>query len=239
MTATPFRFHLETLIELLLAATPQPFALQIGAMDGVRFDPIHSWLSRGGWKALLVEPLPDLFAALVRNYRDVPGLAFANVAIADHVGTLTLNRVDPEAIRSGAAPEWSVGASSVFDDRNSMGGVKISEADWARIRPHVRKETVACTTLAALLATECVERIDLLQIDTEGYDYQVLRQLDFGRFRPAIVHLEHYLLPPAEQACCAVPRNGYVLARAISTCCDDAFEYRPGRSEQRQRLLVT
>jgi FkbM family methyltransferase len=209
----PFAFRLDTLLERLVATTRDPFVLQVGAMDGVSYDPIHAWLARGGWRGLLVEPLPDLFAALVANYRGVAGLSFANVAIADHVGTATLNRVDPDAIRSGAAPEWSAGASSMFADRNSMGGVRIAEADWARIRPHVRTETVACTTLAALLEAERVERIDLLQIDTEGYDYQVLRQLDFARYRPAIVHLEYYLLPPQEQEACfaLLLRNGYVL----------------------------
>ncbi len=213
MTATPPAFRLDTLVDLLLAAVPKPFVLQIGAMDGVQFDPIHPFLRRGGWEGLLVEPLPDLFAALVANYRGVTGLRFANVAISDHIGTLALNRVDPEAIRSGAAPDWSIGVSSMFEDRNSIGGVKISDVDYARIRPHVLKQQVACTTLAALLQAEAVDRIDLLQIDTEGYDFQVLRQLDFARYRPAIIHLEHYLLPPQEQEACfaLLLRNGYVL----------------------------
>jgi FkbM family methyltransferase len=213
MPNSSFTFSLATLIDVLLESTPEPFVLQIGAMDGVQFDPIHPFLRRGGWGGLLVEPLPDLFAALVENYRGVPGLRFANVAISSHEGSITLNRVDPEAIRSGAAPDWSIGVSSMFEDRNSIGGVKISPVDYARIKPHVVKQTVACTTLARLLESEAVDRIDLLQIDTEGYDYQVLKQFDFERFHPSIIHLEHYLLPPDEQEACfaLLLRNGYVL----------------------------
>jgi FkbM family methyltransferase len=203
-------FQLAALVDLLLESTPSPFALQIGAMDGVRFDPIHPFLSRGGWSGLLVEPLPDLHAALVENYRDVPGLRFANVAISDHEGEIVLNRVDPEAIRSGAVPDWCIGISSVFDDRN-----------WIRdtsMTPYVVKQTVRCTTLAALLESQAVDRIDLLQIDTEGYDFNVLKQLDFGRFRPSIVHVEYINLPLDEQDACfeLLLRNGYVLGMSTS-----------------------
>ena len=213
MPTTPFMFHLATLIDRQLEVTRDPFVLQIGAMDGVQYDPIHPFLKKGGWSGLLVEPLPDLFAALVDNYRGVTGLRFANVAISDHEGSLSLNRVDPAAIRSGAAPDWTIGVSSMFEDRNSIGGVKISAVDYERIRPHLVKQTVASTTLASLLRSHDVDHIDLLQIDAEGYDYQVLKQLDFDRFRPSIVHLEHYLLPPAEQEACfaLLLRNGYVL----------------------------
>ena len=45
-------------------------------------------------------------------------------------------------------------------------------------------------TLPEVLAEQAVERIDLLVIDTEGHDYRVLGQLNFGRFSPAIIYLE-------------------------------------------------
>ena len=33
--------------------------------------------------------------------------------------------------------------------------------------------------------------VDVLQIDTEGYDYQVLRHFDFASSRPQVVMFEH------------------------------------------------
>jgi len=43
-----------------------------------------------------------------------------------------------------------------------------------------------------------VKAIDLLHIDTEGFDYQVLSQVDFHRYKPRVVLFEHHLLPDKE-----------------------------------------
>jgi FkbM family methyltransferase len=208
----PLRFSLEELAAHLRRQVAEPFFVQIGAMDGVRFDPVFPLVRDGGWRGLLVEPLRDHFEALVENYRGIPQMRFANVAVTEHSGTETINRVDPDAIRRGAAPEWAAGISSFFKDRNSIGGAHTSTADYNQLQGHVVQETVRCVTLGELLAEHRVERIDFLQIDTEGYDFRVLRQLDFARHRPALIHLEHYLLPPDEQRECfaLLLGHGYV-----------------------------
>ena len=36
-----------------------------------------------------------------------------------------------------------------------------------------------------------IESIDLLLIDTEGYDYQILMSIDFNKFKPKIIRFEH------------------------------------------------
>jgi FkbM family methyltransferase len=214
MSAAPaFRFTLESLVDLLRQSQPDPFLLQIGAMDGVRFDPLFPIVSAGGWHGLLVEPLPDLFERLVENHRGRAGLAFANVAVTEEAGTRSIHRVDPRAIAEGRTPEWAIGISSFFTDRNSLGGVLTSPEDFARVKPFVVRQEVRCVTLAELLAAHRIERIDLLQIDTEGYDYRILRQLDFARYRPAVIHLEHYLLPEDERKACfaLLLARGYVV----------------------------
>jgi FkbM family methyltransferase len=55
------------------------------------------------------------------------------------------------------------------------------------IEPYIACENVPCDTLRNILAVHDVMRVDLLHIDTEGYDYRVLRQFDFDRFRPRVV----------------------------------------------------
>jgi hypothetical protein len=39
----------------------------------------------------------------------------------------------------------------------------------------------------------------MLRIDTEGYDYNILKQLDFNLYKPSIINMEYYLLPINEQ----------------------------------------
>jgi len=45
--------------------------------------------------------------------------------------------------------------------------------------------------LDTLLVRHGVSRIDLLVIDTEGHDSEILRSLDFTRFRPVLLMFEH------------------------------------------------
>jgi hypothetical protein len=60
-----------------------------------------------------------------------------------------------------------------------------------------------------------VERVDLLEIDAEGYDLELLRAFDFARFAPAIVRFEHVHLSRAEwdEAVALLHRNGYRVVR--------------------------
>ena len=47
-----------------------------------------------------------------------------------------------------------------------------------------------CLTVDALLSRHNVQKIDLLHIDCEGFDYVILRQFDFTTLRPRIVLFE-------------------------------------------------
>jgi Methyltransferase FkbM domain len=67
------------------------------------------------------------------------------------------------------------------------------------IEPYIACENVPCDTLRNILAAHDVVRVDLFHIDTEGYDYRVLRQFDFDRFRPRVVLYEHTHLTKTER----------------------------------------
>ena len=52
---------------------------------------------------------------------------------------------------------------------------------------------------ANLLARHKVTAIDLLQIDAEGFDFEVIKMLDLRAMKPAIIHYEHFHLSPADR----------------------------------------
>ena len=58
--------------------------LQVGASDGLRWDPIRSFIVRDAWDGILVEPLPSVFDLLQSNYGYVKKskLVFVNAAIS-------------------------------------------------------------------------------------------------------------------------------------------------------------
>src|SRR3989338_9032362 len=74
------------------------FFVEIGAMDGVSFDPLYAVAKKHGWRGLLVEPLPDLFAKLKENYSGVAGVSFENMAVAEEKGEKVMYRVSPQAV---------------------------------------------------------------------------------------------------------------------------------------------
>jgi hypothetical protein len=54
--------------------------------------------------------------------------------------------------------------------------------------------------LPNLLRKHAVERIDVLHVDVEGYDWMVLRQFDLARYRPTVVRIERTSLAPDDVA---------------------------------------
>lgn len=175
------------------------FFLQVGAMDGKNFDPLFEHVRNYKWQGLLIEPLPDMFERLRRNYADCPGLLFENSAVTDTAGEIEIHRVPLHLIDADVVPSWAAGISSLYPDRNAIGGKRTPAEEFAKIRDHIEKQRVHGEPLPSILARHNIERVDLLQIDTEGHDYMVLRQFDFNRFRPELVQMEIYNLPEEER----------------------------------------
>ena len=76
------------------------------------------------------------------------------------------------------------------------------EQDFAAFwHEHRIVERVHCTTLEQLSTDYRLAQMDLLQIDAEGYDYSILRTLDFSRIRPRFINYERVLLQDDEPAC--------------------------------------
>jgi FkbM family methyltransferase len=152
------------------AGRPLTF-VQIGSNDGVIHDPLHSVVRACGWSGVLVEPLPGMFERLVANYDGVPGLVFENAAVGTVDGTSTLYSVDP---RPGD-PYW-VDQIASFDRATIR-----SHADViAGVEERIVEVPVASLTLPTLVSRHGLASIDVLHIDVEGYDFEVLKQIEFS-----------------------------------------------------------
>jgi len=156
--------------------------IQIGANDGQRFDPIHEFASSPHFEffGLAVEPVPRFYRALKQIYRNQPGIKAVNAAIHNTWSEATLYVVGEQFDRD--VPEWALGTASFSKEHV--------------IKPEVPEEyieaiTVPCVSLVGLMDREGFRKLDLLQIDTEGYDGEILRSIDFTKMRPAMIHFEH------------------------------------------------
>jgi FkbM family methyltransferase len=170
------------------------FCFQVGANDGKSNDPVHPYFKDFGWKGLLVEPQVDVFeAGLTKTYAGNPRVILENVALANTEGELPFYRVAISKAR------WATGLSS-FDKKSLLGhiengyilrkameeGVEIP-SDPEKLLEVVKVPT---STVSGLFTKHGVNKIDVLCVDTEGYDYEILKLIDFKKYSPELVLFE-------------------------------------------------
>lgn len=171
---------------------PTVFFVQVGSNDGLQGDPIHDLIvSRNGWRGVFIEPIDFLFQRLRKNYGEADRFVFENVAISTEKGSKTFYYVSEKAKSELDLPYW-------HDQLGSFDKAHITNLLGDQMAPYIVEEEVECLPLQDVLDRNRVAEIDLLHIDTEGFDYKVLAQLDLKRYRPSAILFEHHLLSDDE-----------------------------------------
>jgi FkbM family methyltransferase len=130
-----------------------------------------------GWKGLLVEPVPELYEACVRER---PGSRVVNCALVSPGG-----EQEPVRITVGGLMSLVHGAQgSVEADRaHAQGGTRGGRDASYDI-------AVPGRTLSSLLDEEDVDEFDLLVLDVEGYEPEALAGLELDRHAPRFMLIE-------------------------------------------------
>jgi FkbM family methyltransferase len=81
---------LDLLLTKVSADRPDFFCVQNRANNGLTDDPIRQFVAKYHWHGVLVEPQPQVFQQLLKNYEQEKQLTFENAAIADKNGTARL-----------------------------------------------------------------------------------------------------------------------------------------------------
>lgn len=157
------------------------FFVQIGANDGISYDPIYNLVTAEKVRGIVIEPIKDIFARLVDNYQDHPQIKPLNIAIHRDEKEMTIFRVDPTKKNY---PEWTKGTPSFNKSHHKLSF--IDEND-------IVEEVVNCISFMDLTIEHNIKYIDLLQIDTEGYDTEIIKMIDFDIIKPKIISFEHGL----------------------------------------------
>lgn len=181
------------------------FFLQIGANDGDQSDPICQFVKRYKWRGILVEPVPQYFEALKINYAHLSGLVFENIAISDSPEPKKFYYLDDS---DSTLPDWARGLGSFYEEE-----VVSAEMPGKNTRDYLRNIEVPCLSLDALLQKHNYPQVDLLMIDTQGFDGKIIKQINFAKLKPKVIVFEHHLLSPIEKQECRLllENQGYVL----------------------------
>ncbi len=162
--------------------------VQIGANDGISFDDLYLTVTSGRWSGIVVEPLKDLFDRLSFNYQDYPQVVPVNVAVHPNKEFETMYRVNKNCLKN--YPSWAAGIASM--SKSHLLKNNILEND-------ILSENVICRSMMGLLREHCCIDADVLQIDTEGFDGEILKMIDFTEFRPIVVKFEWMCLSKDDQ----------------------------------------
>jgi FkbM family methyltransferase len=190
---------LKLLVEHSVSCEGKGAIIQVGANDGLLTDPIHEIITALKLPAILVEPLPDLFERLKRNYAGQSDIYFENCAVSTQPGEAQIFRVSPTATHF---PEWAQGLAS-FDK-----SVLLIHKDWEGVRGgnlerHIESILVPVVTVGQLLKKHSdVRKVLALQIDTEGHDFAVIQSAAEAGCLPRIINYEHKHLSYHDRFAC-------------------------------------
>ncbi|MCB0686705.1 MAG: FkbM family methyltransferase [Saprospiraceae bacterium] len=182
------------------------FVLQIGANDGMTHDPIHKFIKRDRWKGVLLEPQEPVFRKFLSPlYQNQQGITVLNAALGVEDGEANLYCIGFSDRR------WASGLASF--DRSVV--EKAFESGHVARQTQKENETipndadkwivpvkVPVLSVSTLIHKYAIDHIDLLQIDTEGYDYEIIRLFDFDQLRPMAISYENMHLSPADKESC-------------------------------------
>jgi FkbM family methyltransferase len=178
------------LIRLEIARRGSSFSfVQIGGNDGVsRDDDLIPYVREFNVGGVVVEPQPDVFKTLERNYAPHLDVVLLNKAIHCDLGSMTLYRFNQEKLpRHRALPHGATSNGMASFNRKHV----VNYAKRLKLDEDVIEEIVVeCIGVDDLLS-RCDRTPDLIKIDVEGYDYEILEALDLDRVRPSIIRFEN------------------------------------------------
>lgn len=187
----PFNF-LRFVLKDAIGKYPDFFFVQIGASNGMRGDNLHPVIKEFHPKGLLVEPIPEQFSELQINYADEKQLILENCAISEEDGERSIFRFKKEA----NLPEGAFNMSSF--DKKHLTKFKYLE----NFETLIEEIKVPTHNMKSLLDKHQIEKVDFMQVDTEGYDYNVLKMTLNKGILPTIINYEHEHLNAADNAAC-------------------------------------
>ncbi len=174
MGASRSQIFQDLFVAYVLRGKTGGFFCEFGATDGIALSNTFYLENRLGWSGILAEPARGWHEALARHRPKA--------------------RIETRCVwsRSGETLQFQ---ESTTRELSSIGSFSSSDGH-ARKRSQGQSYTVQTIALNELLDVhQAPADFDYLSMDTEGSELQILESLDFTRFRPKVITVEHNFTP--------------------------------------------
>ncbi len=196
--------------------------LQIGANDGRINDPIFPFIFRDKWRGHRFEPLETPFNQLKILHKNTPWVVPVKGLLGTKEGAVPLYCL------SFSTKRWATGLSSLnkaqLETQIASGYVARRAQKYKDVLPldkesWIEAKEMPMHELNAWILEQAQGRLDLLQIDTEGYDHILLEALDLEKLRIGMICFEKLHIPKSPFLACAAKLEaaGY---RLVESDCD-------------------
>ena len=183
-------------IAAFAAAHEEVVFVEIGADDGEQHDHLRPHILAGGWRGVMVEPVPYVFERLRGNYAGVPGVALEQAAVGKADGSAPFFFLrDATAGERAGLPDWYDGVGSFSREAILSHAPQIPD-----VAERLVEREVPVVRFDTLLERHGIERPDLVVVDTEGHDWAILRTIDLERHGPRLLLYEHFHLSDGDRA---------------------------------------
>lgn len=167
----------ETFVEKIVKDNKINKIIQVGSNDGVTDDYVKSIINKYNLKAILIEPSPEAFKKLKKNYNNSSNISFINKALDKENIIKKFYQVDEKFLNSY---HKNIDVLSSFSKEHLV--------KWGVKSSHIQTINVECTNWTKIFKDYNFEDVQIVCIDTEGYDHVLIENLiSETEVRPVIV----------------------------------------------------
>lgn len=163
--------------------------VQVGANDGISFDFLYDFVVRRISAGIVIEPVKEYFDELQSNYKEFENIVKVNKAVHPLKKSIFINKISSDVVKK--YPDWVKGIASLDPNHHLKTGINSSDI--------VQEEVMADSLMNILNENLENKKIAYFQVDTEGFDFEVIKGLDFKIFRPLIIKYENVNLSIMDQ----------------------------------------
>jgi FkbM family methyltransferase len=169
--------------------------IQIGSNDGKSNDPLFYFIKNYKCRGVLIEPVKYIFDQLKENYQDIQNVHFENNAVSNNNFFQDFYSIIEST--NAEIPKWYKGLSSFKLDTILSHKNRIPNLEKLIV-----KQNIQPITFQSILDKYRIKNLDILHIDNEGFDYEIIKTINFFDFCPAILLFESKHLSDTDYKTC-------------------------------------